>query len=73
MISSIPYAPMDMGYCERFAGFSGGIVKDDLRIVRFFGGRYEYILSASAVYSQRAILIRLSFGLLFTKKRGQEI
>ena len=40
-------------YCDRFAGFSGGIVKDDPRIVRFFGGRYEYISFPHPLYTDR--------------------
>jgi len=45
-------------YCPRFVGFSGGIIKDDPRIKKFFDGRYEYTSCPNplSLYKERFIL-----------------
>ena len=56
--------------CPSFKGFSGGIEKDDPRIIEFFGGQYEYISFNNPLYFDREKFIARSLSGSYSLKDG---
>ena len=60
-------------YCPRFVGFSGGIVKDDPRIKKFFDGRYEYISCTNPLTLDKERFIARSLSGSYSIKEGDPL
>lgn len=59
-------------YCPDFRGFSGGIEKDDPRIMEFFRGRYDYVAFDNPLYFNKEKFIARSLSGSYSLKEGDK-
>lgn len=59
-------------YCKNFKGFSGGIVKDDERIKKFFDGKYEYVEYDNPLFFDKNKFIARSLSGSYSLKEGDD-
>ena len=59
-------------YCNNFKGFSGGIVKDDERINKFFDGKYEYVEYDNPLFFDKNKFIARSLSGSYSLKEGDD-
>ena len=59
-------------YCPNFKGFSGGIEKDDQRILDFFDEKYEYVAFDNPLYLDRERFIARSLSGSYSLKEGDK-
>lgn len=59
-------------YCPRFKGFSGGTIKDDKRIVRYFSGKYETVEFDNPILFDKEKFISRSLSSSYSLKKGDD-
>lgn len=59
-------------YCPQFKGFSGGMRKDDSRIVRYFSGKYETVEFDNPIISDQEGFINRSLSSSYSLKEGDD-
>lgn len=59
-------------YCPRFKGFSGGIAKDDRRIIRYFSGNYETVEFDNPIVFDKEKFISRSLSGSYSLKKGDD-
>lgn len=59
-------------YCKNFKGFSGGIVKDDERINKFFDCKYEYVEYDNPLFFDKNKFIARSLSGSYSLKEGDD-
>lgn len=63
---------MNKMFCLNFKGFSGGIKKDDERIKKFFGGKYELLSFDNPLYYNKEMFISRCLSSSYSLKPGDE-
>lgn len=59
-------------YCLNFKGFGGGIQKDDIRIQKFFGDKYNYLEYDNPLFYDKETFINRSLSGSYSLKPGEE-
>lgn len=59
-------------YCPKFIGFSGGIVRDDMRIKQFFDGKYKYMEFDNPIFYDKDKFISRSLSSSYSLREGDK-
>ena len=59
-------------YCPNFRGFSNGFVQDDPRVVRYFGGSYDFVSFDYRLYYDREKFLARCLSSSYSLKPGDE-
>ncbi|MBQ7294914.1 MAG: methyltransferase domain-containing protein [Clostridia bacterium] len=63
---------MNKKFCPNFKGFSGGIKKDDERIIEFFSGEYERLRFDNPLYYNKDTFISRCLSSSYSLKQGDK-